>query len=152
MSLTPLPSAWVDALVSRMAAVYGEKFLHQWARVDPDAMRATWGEMLGCFSGDQIKWAIGTMVANNPFPPTLPEFIALCRSAPRPEVVALPEPAVSPEVARQRSAEISKAAEQIMAGPKNHKKWAEEILANPKAFPPISVKFARMALSADDAT
>ncbi|MCM2312201.1 MAG: hypothetical protein NDI84_12440 [Steroidobacteraceae bacterium] len=148
---TRLPDAWVKSLLDRMAAMYGEKFVRQWEKTDPDAMRDMWAESLGRFDGDQIKWALQHLVGNNPFPPTLPEFVMLCRQAPRKETPALPAPVVPKSVAQRRAEELAQAAEKITGAKKDPKGWAREVLAEPKKFPGISVKFARMALGASDA-
>lgn len=83
-----LPDAWVESLLARMLAIYGNRFQAQWADVPPASMRESWAATLGRFTGEQIKWALEQMVDSCPWPPTLPEFVALCRQAPRPE----PEP------------------------------------------------------------
>lgn len=148
---TRLPDLWVKSLLDRMAAMYGEKFVRQWEKTNPDAMRDMWAESLGHFHGEQIKWALLHLVQNNPFPPTLPEFAMLCRQAPRPEVPALPAPVVPPEVARARAVELEDAAKRIAKKPQDFRKWARDIMANPNAFPPYSVKCAKEALGAPDA-
>lgn len=148
---TRLPDSWVKSLLDRMAAMYGEKFVRQWEKTDPDAMRDMWADSLGRYDGEQIKWALLHLVANNPFPPTLPEFVMLCKQAPRPEVPALPAPVVAPEVAKQRAREIERTAEQIASKPKDPRKWAKDILANPRAYPSYSVKCAKEAMGAADA-
>lgn len=145
-----LPESWVDSLLARMSAMYGEKFVRQWERTNPDAMRDMWADALGPFDGERIKWALQYLIANNPFPPTLPEFVGLCRQAPRTEVAALPAPVVPRSVAQKRAEELAQASEKIAKGNKDPKAWAREILATPKRFPFISVKFAHMALGSDE--
>lgn len=141
-----LPDSWVESLLNRMAAIYGEKFLNLWSRTPPADMRDMWADALGRFDGEQIKWALHHLIANNPFPPTLPEFVMLCRQAPRPEVPALPAPVVPKEVAKARAAELESAAKRVASKKSDGRGWAREILANPRQFPHISVKFAREAL------
>ena len=143
---TRLPDAWVKSLLDRMAAMYGEKFVRQWEKTDPDAMRDMWAESLGRFDGDQIKWALQHLVGNNPFPPTLPEFVILCKQAPRAEVPALPAPIVPLSIRQQRAAELAKQAEKVASKRPDGRRWAREILASPRQYPSIAVKFARMAL------
>lgn len=149
MQSNRLPDSWVESLLDRMAAMYGEKFVRQWERTNPSAMRDMWAESLGQFDGERIKWALLHLVSNNPFPPTLPEFVMLCRQAPRPEAPALPAPIVPKSVAQQRAEELAQASEKIASAKKDYKLWAREVLANPRVFPPISEKFARMALGSE---
>lgn len=148
---TRLPDSWVKSLLDRMAAMYGEKFVRQWEKTDPDAMCDMWADALGQFDGERIKWALLHLVANNPFPPTLPEFVMLCKQAPRKEVPALPAPVVPVEVAKARAVELDQAAQKIAAKPRDSRQWARDILANPRAFPSCSVKCAREAMVAADA-
>lgn len=143
---TRLPDSWVKSLLDRMSAMYGEKFVRQWEKTDPNAMRDMWADALGHFHGEQIKWALLYLVQNNPFPPTLPEFAMLCRQAPRPEVPALPAPVVPASVARARAAELEAAAQRIAKKPQDFRKWARDIMENPNAFPAYSVKCAKEAL------
>ena len=77
-----LPDSWVESLLARMLATYGQKFRSQWADVPPETLRETWAVALGRFDGARIKWALEQMVATCPWPPTLPEFVAMCRQAP----------------------------------------------------------------------
>lgn len=92
-STQKLPDAWVESLLARMLSIYGHRFQSQWADVPPASMLETWAATLGRFTGEQIRWALEQMVTSCPWPPTLPEFVALCRQAPRPEPVnVLPAP------------------------------------------------------------
>lgn len=121
MQSTRLPDSWVKLLLDRMSAMYGEKFVRQWEKTDPDVMRNLWAESLGCFAGEQIKWALLHLAANNPYPPTLPEFVILCKQAPRPQPPALPAPSIDyDEVAPY----IAEAAKQVAAPREDMLGWA----------------------------
>lgn len=146
MQSTRLPDSWVKSLLDRMAAMYGSAFLSKWEKTDPAAMRDMWADALGAYSGEQIKWALDSLISSGKeFPPGLPEFVALCRQAPRPQPIALPQPKVEPEQARQRMSDLEKHVAEF--GRKAvGKEWARDIIANPKQYPPISLKFARMAI------
>lgn len=109
-----LPDAWITRLFKRIEALYGSKFLDMWRGTDMENMKATWAEKLGGFA-DQPDALRGALEAldSRPWPPTLPEFIILCReSAARcnKTYAALPAPDVSPEVIEQRVAEIATAS------------------------------------------
>lgn len=53
-----------------------------WADADPGEVRAVWGDALGIFEASDIKRALEAMVTSyRDFPPTLPQFCALCRDA-----------------------------------------------------------------------
>ena len=126
--LTRLPDHWVESLLARMLAIYGQKFRSQWADVPAESMRETWAVALGRFDGERIKWALDQMIATCPWPPTLPEFAALCRQAPRDEPVKLPAPDVPPSVIEARQAEAQAIAARV-AGNVPSKAWAHKLRA-----------------------
>ena len=126
--LTRLPDHWVESLLARMLAIYGQKFRSQWADVPAESMRETWAVALGRFDGERIKWALDQMIATCPWPPTLPEFAALCRQAPRDEPAKLPAPEVPPSVIEARQAEAQAIAARV-AGNVPGKAWAHKLRA-----------------------
>lgn len=77
-----LPDAWIERLFDNMAAMYGSKFADLWRGTDPEKVRAMWAEKLAGFSDkpQAIKAALAAL-DERPFPPTLPEFLQLCREA-----------------------------------------------------------------------
>lgn len=104
-----LPDAWIDKLFERLACLYGRKFADLWGGVDPVAVRKLWAEKLGVYPGEVIAKAL-TACDTRPFPPTLPEFLLLCKAEnnrPQP-FKALPSPPIDRKAAKQRLAEIMK--------------------------------------------
>jgi hypothetical protein len=67
-----------------MAAMYGSKFADLWAGTDEAEVRKVWADKLAGFADKPgcIKAAIDAL-DDRPFPPTLPEFLGLCRNAAR---------------------------------------------------------------------
>lgn len=59
--------------------MYGAKFLDMWASVDKGMLKQAWSEELAGFTADELKRGIAECKTRN-FPPTLPEFIGLCRA------------------------------------------------------------------------
>lgn len=109
-SRTPyLPQPWVDRIFSHMACMYGKKFAETWAGQDADTLKAFWAAKLAGFSDhpQAIKSALDAL-DERPFPPTLPEFMSLCRDALRrsPAGPALPPPQIDKAVARERLAQL----------------------------------------------
>lgn len=106
-----------------------------------------WIEDLGVFSGQQIAWALEQVRMNTggeyAFPPNLPAFRRLCSQAPRPEVKALPPPAITLEQVQKRKGDLEGIKKP--AG-YDYKAWAKKIVANPKDYPDVSLKFAKEAL------
>ena len=157
-----LPVSWVDRLFDRMQGFYGSLWVDRWRSGELDAngrdrgllnAKATWCVELGGFvdQSERIQKAIEACRSCK-LPPTLPEFMELCRQASPNVVLALPAPKVSQEVARERVAQLEAGVSKItgMAG-RDHKKWARDILAAPKNYPAVSVRMAREALGKDAA-
>jgi hypothetical protein len=78
-----LPPHWVDRLFERLAALYGvQRVSAMWQSTDIAAVKTLWGEQLGRFQPATIAAALQRLVdAGDGWPPTLPEFVELCRQA-----------------------------------------------------------------------
>lgn len=127
-----LPDAWVTKLFARFAAMYGKHWLDMWGDVPIAEVKAAWAADLGRFSGDQLRKALDHCKSQCKFPPTLPEFVGLCRSfAEIPDRSrALPDyskaeidPRVRAEIARFLTASEKR----------DPKDWARRILAEEAA-------------------
>ena len=90
---------------------------------------------------------------SKPFPPTLPEFLETCRHFLGSEAVpALPAPKVPRDVAKQRAEQLNAGVEKLASSTRtDHRKWARDILANPSAYPAVSVRFAKEAMATPEA-
>ena len=94
-----LPDAWIDRLFGRFASLYGKHWLDMWADVPMADVKDAWSTELAGMTGEQIGKALDHV---GKFPPTCPEFVALCRQFPtqRTErsdvVVALPHGKLQP--------------------------------------------------------
>lgn len=110
----PLPPAWVDRLFSRLAAYYGsQKLATMWVDADMAEVKAVWSEQLGRFEPASISAALQRLVdSGNQWPPTLPEFVELCRQAAigrQQAGMALPAPGgarTDTETAKRKVAEL----------------------------------------------
>src|SRR5690348_2728885 len=70
----------IESLFAKFAAIYGNKFADQWAGIDEGKVKATWAEALSELDRSEIVAGLQSLVrSGSPFPPTLPEFYALCR-------------------------------------------------------------------------
>lgn len=84
MSLTspdgaqPMPAHWVKALLAKLSARYGTLFADRYAAVPQDVLIAEWGSELAGFTPEEIRRGLDGC-RDLKFPPTLPEFLALCR-------------------------------------------------------------------------
>lgn len=97
----PLPDSWVEALFARLAVRYGAAWMRQWEGVDIAAVKADWAEQLSGATSGAIKHALDCLPIDRP--PTVGQFLALCRNAPQYAPPALPAPQLSPD----RRAELS---------------------------------------------
>jgi hypothetical protein len=83
MSSTSLPEELVERLFSRFLAFYGaQKVGAMWNGADVAEVKAVWGEQLGRYRQATIGAALQKLIdSGNQWPPTLPEFVELCRLA-----------------------------------------------------------------------
>lgn len=106
-----LPDSWISKIFEQMSCTYGSKFSDMWRDQDPEKVRSFWAYKLGGFADnpEAIKHALSSL-DSRPFPPTLPEFIELCRSAASrlPSAPALPAPAPDDEKVRAKTEEIGR--------------------------------------------
>lgn len=102
MNQNLLPAAWVDALFRRFTTTWGvQRVSSHFAPPgghEPDWMEDVtnaWRAQLANFSGETLKRALQAAIdSGREWPPSLPEFRALCRQFNRPEqrMAALPAP------------------------------------------------------------
>lgn len=80
--MNKLPRNWIEALFKKFLIRYGHLWADRYAGLDltPDEIVDEWATELGGFSPEEIKRGLDACRANK-FPPTLPEFISLCRPA-----------------------------------------------------------------------
>ncbi len=77
-TLQGLPAAWIERLFSRLVGFYGSKFADLWKGTDLAMVKQVWAETLAGYTPEEIKRGIDACLSR-PFPPTLPEFLMLCR-------------------------------------------------------------------------
>lgn len=112
-----LPDAWIERLFSRLEGLYGAKFHDAWRGTDLENVKAVWADKLGGFaaSPERLKAALEAC-DERPWPPTLPEFLGLCRDAARrgdAAPLALPAPQISQEDAATRAASASALSDKL---------------------------------------
>jgi len=112
--LNALPEPWIERIFGHMAAFYGSLFLDRWKGTDLVEVKRVWASSLATFSDhpECFGLALKAMVDEVRLPPTLPEFVAICRRKyvkPVPKQEALPNLAavpVSREEGKRRIAEL----------------------------------------------
>ena len=122
--------------------------LYQKQPLDQDTLRV-WFHKLEKFEFNVVTKAFDKWVDNNKFMPTVFDILQLCREKPI-EFVQLQAPKLTRQQNHQYSHEVLKfMAEQDNNKPKDMRAWAKRIIANPKNYPPISLKFAKEAINAN---
>lgn len=77
-SHSALPEAWIDRLFGRFSAMYGSKFADLWRGCNLADVKALWADELGAMSRDELATGAAACKTRD-WPPTLPEFLKLCR-------------------------------------------------------------------------
>ena len=128
-----LPDSWISKIFDHMSGLYGSKFADLWRGTDLEAVKRIWAEKLAGFQPmpKAIKEALDAL-DNKPFPPTLPEFIGLCREA------ALRHQANIPQLEHKPTAEeLEKAHEASLRAvgaiknaqdKRGHREWVANLL------------------------
>lgn len=83
-TVTAFPVPWAVKLIDKLHMLYGAKFMQQWAGIEKPKLALSWAEELTGFTGEEIATGLQAC-KNRPWPPTLPEFISLCRPSLDPE-------------------------------------------------------------------
>lgn len=73
-----IPRSWIEKLFVEMLAAYGKKFTDQWAVVDGEVLKRHWAMAMHTLSVKEITHGVQAM-RQREWPPTLPEFLKLCR-------------------------------------------------------------------------
>lgn len=124
-----LPEAWIERLFNRLSAMYGSKFADLWRGTDLENVKRTWAEKLGGFVDrpDIIRYALDAC-DDRPWPPTLPEFIGLCRDQARragSEAIKLPPPQLTIDERMDRARKLEAAAVKPQAY--DYRGWCKEL-------------------------
>jgi len=148
--MNQLPSEWVERIFLRLHGRFGNNFLEKYKLGKLDAYgndlginnaKQVWAEELAGISADRIKNALQY---NYDYAPSCDQFKAQCKSSTQAhsDYKALPKPAISNE----KREEIHDKLAQFMSPKRDMKAWAKKIIANPKAYPEISYRYAKEAL------
>lgn len=148
--MNQLPSEWIERIFLRLHGRFGNNFLEKYklGKLDADGndlgitnAKQVWAEELAGISADRIKNALQH---NYDYAPSCDQFKAQCKTPTQAhsDYKALPKPAMSEE----RVNEIHDKLEQFMSPRRDMKAWAKKIIANPKAYPDISLRYAKEAL------
>lgn len=103
-----------------------------------------WYNQLKQFEFNDVSNALDQWLKVSSKPPTPKDIIEACK--PKPTIFArLPSPLAIAENHRH-AVEVKQAVEKMTEGKRDMKAWARKIIANPKNYPEISLRYAREAL------
>lgn len=110
------PTPWADRLFERFAALYGhQKLATTWPVEGAAEVRQAWEEQLRRFSPEVLRKALQALIdAAGEWPPTLPQFVGLCREFNRPEQA--PAAAALAPATPTQAAQAAQAIDRIVAG------------------------------------
>lgn len=83
--MSGFPITWAVKLIDTLHMLYGSRFMQQWDGVDKPRLAQFWAERLDGYTGDEIKVGLDACDGLE-WPPSLPEFMALCRPWLKPDV------------------------------------------------------------------
>lgn len=69
---------WIERIFERLSAYYGARFADMWRGCDLEGVKKIWSDELGEFTKNEIAQGVKSCRARE-WPPTLPEFLKLCR-------------------------------------------------------------------------
>lgn len=70
----------IDVLFLRLHTMYGARWIDLWQGIPADIVKAEWSRALAGVEVEQVRLALDAIVTKgNPFPPSMPEFVSLCR-------------------------------------------------------------------------
>ena len=72
------PDSAIERLFARFEGMYGAKFADAWKGCDLRNVKSVWAETLGALSRDELARGVAGCMTKE-WPPTLPEFVKLCR-------------------------------------------------------------------------
>lgn len=74
----------MERLFERLSGYYGSKFGDLWRGCDLESVKRIWADAFAGYQAQEIKRGLDACLTR-PFPPTLPEFLTLCRPKMDPE-------------------------------------------------------------------
>jgi hypothetical protein len=141
-SRNSLPAEWVERIFEVMSGLYGTKFADLWKDSNHEFVMSLWAKKLAGFRSmpGAIKEALASL-DSKPYPPTLPEFLAMCReAAPRHQIkpVMIGYQPTAEDQARAQEI-IRKAAERTKTDERDHKAWAKKLKSRHEAGEKLSL-------------
>lgn len=139
----------IDRLFKRLSATYGARWDSSLGNTPVNDVKTVWAHELDAFKNSlhRVAWALENLPERCP---NVIEFKNLCRSAPAPDELALPEPKADPARVRVELEKLAISGAAARAMPTDRLDWARRILQTVEdgaKRTPTVVKMARDALA-----
>ncbi|QUO26158.1 hypothetical protein KEH57_04305 [Burkholderia cenocepacia] len=140
-------------LFRTMHALYGTRFVSMWRGVDANELKRTWTLALHGLSREALQAGIAAL-RDKPYPPTLPEFLDLCRQGRVQQAAAYAPRITDARRASTSTVEANLARMRDILAPLAHRQpspqWAFDMLARgtAKNGQPLTHEARRVALDA----
>lgn len=115
----------MDRIFSKLTLTYGREFLDRWVGLDLQAVKDDWAQELGGYLANPSAIAHALTVLPVGKPPTVQDFKALCRGAPRAADLALPAPTLPEGELKVRMDAAAKAVTRTPVS--SGKQWAHDL-------------------------
>jgi hypothetical protein len=76
---------WVDELLAKLHAIYGQKWSNHVSGIPYEALRQTWAEALNGWTKAQAKQALDVCARRMHWPPAVPDFVTALDDGSNPE-------------------------------------------------------------------
>jgi hypothetical protein len=131
-----VPEHWVNELFKRMSRMWGNAFLDKWPADDLRGVKIEWAKGLRKLSNAELKAGVDALLSLK-FPPSLPEFHALCkqmRLAEQPQHDLLTDQTrAAPEVAHANTELMRAAVARLLNRSEPTAEWAFQVLMRGKS-------------------
>ncbi|BAO89052.1 hypothetical protein [Caballeronia cordobensis] len=113
---TAVPERIIKKLFDRMTAIYGQRFIDMWREVDPVEFMHTWARALRHVKPFDFRRGTAALL-HAKYPPTLPEFLDLCRPQPQQFVTHAMLTDESTKITPEGFARLQRIKEHLMGNP-----------------------------------
>ncbi|MGF6636793.1 hypothetical protein [Paraburkholderia sp. MM6662-R1] len=150
---TGQPETRGEWLFRQMHAIYGARFVAMWRSVDTSDLKRVWTHALNGVPAEALQAGI-VALCDVPHPPTLPEFLELCRATRRQAAASSPPRLPQPDRANPAKVEACLARMWAILAPLADRRpspqWAFEMLLRgcAKNGAPLTYETKRIAIDA----
>jgi len=157
MDKNNLPLEWIERIFMRLHGRFGNAFFDKFRigelnqagqDIGGENAKLVWSQELAGVSAERIKAALE---ASYEYPPSCDDFKANCKIKAQPQdFKALPAPN-NKETNKEYADNVVQFIAQNEKPKRDYRAWIKRIMANPKAYPDIALKYAQEAQAMKEA-